>query len=65
MTLNSEEVQSSARDKNVPWYTADFTDLQPSARALLEQYSKIPPEQVVPHILDIVCLTSPSAAIAN
>jgi len=37
------------------WYTGDVTAIPLEARKLLEQYSKIPPNEVVPHILEVVC----------
>ena len=38
------------------WYTEDVTAaaIPLEARELLEQYSKIPPDEVVPHILEVV-----------
>jgi hypothetical protein len=43
------------KDKNVRWYTAELSDekVHASTRELLENYSKIPSDQVVPHILKI------------
>jgi len=42
-------------DKSVRWYVKDLKDsqLHASTRQLLEEYSNIPADQVVPHILEI------------
>lgn len=37
------------------WYTEDVTGIPLEARELLEQYSKIHPNEVVPHVLNVVC----------
>lgn len=36
------------------WYTNEPPDLKPATREILEKYSKIPPDQVIPHIQAIV-----------
>lgn len=41
-------------DKSVRWYDKSFPGVQPDARMLLETYSKIPPEKVNEHVLEIV-----------
>ncbi|MCJ1391923.1 hypothetical protein MMC18_004790 [Xylographa bjoerkii] len=41
------------RNKDVPWYSEELEGVGPAAREVLEKYSKIPPEQVVPHVLEI------------
>ena len=43
-----------AQNKNVQWYKADLETVSPQARELLENYSHIPPDEVIPHILKIV-----------
>lgn len=51
--------QESARktlDKTVGWYTAEIHDISEQARSLLENYSKIPPDQVITHVLTIVSI---------
>ncbi|MCJ1398105.1 hypothetical protein MMC11_001302 [Xylographa trunciseda] len=45
--------QVGDRSKDVPWYSAELEAVGPAARELLEEYSKIPPEEVVPHVLAI------------
>ena len=52
----AEESASKTLDKTVPWYTAEIHDLSFPARSLLENYSKISPDQVITHILAIVSL---------
>lgn len=51
-----EDSTSRTPDKRVPWYTAEIHDLSLPARSLLENYSKISPDQVITHILAIVSL---------
>ena len=46
--------QIKAQDKNVQWYQADLETVSPQARELLENYSHIPPNEVIPHILKTV-----------
>jgi hypothetical protein len=38
------------------WYDEDLTEVNPQIRSLLETYSKVPPERVVPHVNAIVRL---------
>ena len=40
--------------KDVPWFSSDLTEVDASFRALLENYSRIAPDLVKPHILSIV-----------
>ena len=54
MASATEELSNKIPDQDVPWYTEELQDLTPSARKLLETYSRIPPDQVVSHILAIV-----------
>lgn len=54
------ESNIKAPDKNVPCYTSEIHNLNSPARTLLENYSKISPDQVISHILAIVSLR-PSA----
>jgi hypothetical protein len=37
----------------MPWYVKDLTDLEPATKALFETYSKVPSDEVVPHIKKI------------
>ena len=47
-----EEIGS--RSKDVGWYDNEIEELNARARELFEKYSGIPPEQVLPHIYEIV-----------
>ena len=42
--------------KDVPWYYKEIGEFSPACRELLEKYSHIPPEEAIPHILEIVRL---------
>ncbi|KAF3049268.1 hypothetical protein E8E11_001028 [Didymella keratinophila] len=37
----------------LPWYVKDLVDLQPTTKELFETYSKVPSDEVVPHITKI------------
>ncbi len=52
--------EPGTRNKDVPWHAAELDHIEDSTRELLEAYSKIPPERVIPHIVEIVCLQSTS-----
>ncbi|MCJ1381828.1 hypothetical protein MMC17_004939 [Xylographa soralifera] len=43
----------AARPTDVPWYSPDLEAISPAARELLEKYSGIPAEEVLPHVLKI------------
>ena len=50
------EIKQSLRGsegKNIPWYEQDLESLEEPARRLLETYSHIPFDQVIPHILAV------------
>jgi hypothetical protein len=58
----SSEVQDYAAaatsgTKDVPWYQVDpgDGDFSPACRELLETYSKIEPDRVNAHVVEIVC----------
>ncbi|KAF2222404.1 methyltransferase domain-containing protein [Elsinoe ampelina] len=40
-------------DKSVDWYAKEGPNVSPTTREVLEKYSKIPPDQVVKHCLEI------------
>jgi len=42
------------RDKSAGWYQPTLDSITEAQRDLLENYSHIPPEKVIPHILEIV-----------
>ena len=48
--------QVGERDKGVPWYTKDeeLQDLSPSTKELLQSYSGISEDQILPHIYKVV-----------
>ena len=48
------EAKMDLRDKNVSWYYPKLEILGPSARELLESYSKIPRAEVEDHIYKMV-----------
>jgi hypothetical protein len=48
------EAKIDLRDKNVSWYDPKLKKLGPSARELLENYSKIPPAEVEDHVYKMV-----------
>lgn len=52
---NDIEVKNDPRDK-MPRYIKDIEEDITPARKLLEEYSKVPPDQVVGHIHAVVCL---------
>jgi hypothetical protein len=43
-----------SRDKSVGWYTPTLENLTEPQRDLLENYSHITPDRVIPHILEVV-----------
>ena len=46
------------RDKSVGWYEPTLESITEAQRDLFENYSHIPPEKVIPHIIEIVSLLS-------
>ena len=40
--------------KDVQWFLPEITEVNPAFRVVMEDYSKIPPEEVKSHILNIV-----------
>lgn len=43
-----------SKNKNVGWFAKAIPELQSAARDLLENYSGIPKDKVIEHVLDIV-----------
>lgn len=43
-----------SRDKRVGWYTPTLENVSDVQRDLLEKYSNIQPDRVIPHILEVV-----------
>lgn len=52
---NDIEVKNDPRD-SMPRYIKDIEEDITPARKLLEEYSKVPPDQVISHIHAVVCL---------
>ena len=52
---SSNETKPSSESHRA-WYADNVTTIPSEARELLEQYSKIPPEEVIPHVLNLVSL---------
>jgi hypothetical protein len=48
------EAEIDLRDKTVSWYDPKLKKIAPSARELLENYSRIPPAEVEDHIYKMV-----------
>lgn len=51
---NDIEVKNDPRDQ-IPRYSKDIEEDITPARKLLEQYSRVPPDQVIAHIHTVVC----------
>lgn len=47
-------LQLGTRDKNVGWYSRSDPNITDAQRDLLEVYSKLSPDQVIPHVIKIV-----------
>lgn len=50
--------QIKAHGKDAHWYKVDIGDFGEQARRLLESYSRIPLDEVLPHIAEVVCQRS-------
>ena len=46
---------TDGRDKSVAWYSKEIKEDLTPAQKLLEEYSGIPSDQVVAHIVNVVC----------
>jgi hypothetical protein len=49
-----EPPKIGTRDKSVGWYTPTLDTISDTQRDLLENYSHIAPDRVIPHILEVV-----------
>ena len=38
------------------FYDAELEEVPEKAKKLLQEYSKIPPDEVLPHVLEVVCI---------
>lgn len=46
-----------ARQESLPgWYDKDVQSINPDAQGLLERYSGLRSEDVLPHVLSLVCI---------
>lgn len=54
VTVDSPELEIGSRDKSVGWYTPTLDSITDEQQDLLENYSKIAPERVVPQLSEIV-----------
>jgi len=43
-----------SKDKSVGWYDTHFPGIEPTARKLLEEYSRIPSEEVDQYVIAMV-----------
>ena len=57
--LISTSVEVGAKGKDVPWYSKELENVGPGATELLEKYSKIPSDQIVSHVLELVSFFTP------
>ncbi|KAJ9638842.1 hypothetical protein H2201_004632 [Coniosporium apollinis] len=48
-----EGKEVGTRDKDIPWYIKELENVSEQAQKLLEEYSGIAPDRVVPHILEV------------
>ena len=46
--------QIGSKDRSVGWYDPKITTLDEPIRTLLQEYSKIPPDEVIPRIVAVV-----------
>ncbi len=60
----NSRLRIGSRDKNVSWYNSNLEALTAAQRDLFENYSHIPPNVVIPHILRVV-RAPPTAAYAR
>jgi hypothetical protein len=49
-----KELRMGSRDKRVGWYTPTLENVSDVQRDLLETYSNVQPDRVIPHILEVV-----------
>ena len=56
---------SNKINKDVEWFIPNVQGIGQPARELLENYSKIPPERVIPHVLEIVSAPLPLLSIPS
>lgn len=52
-------IETVQEPRELAWYNEKLDRPFDEARRLLEEYSGIPPEEVNPHVLAVVCIPSP------
>ena len=58
--LQVSKIDQEGPSKDVPWYHSDVEgNIRPEMRELLLNYSKIPAEELVTHITQVVCQPQP------
>jgi hypothetical protein len=57
----NSRLRIGSRDKNVGWFNSDLETLTSAQRGLFENYSRIHPDRVIPHILEVVRASFPVA----
>ena len=50
----NSRLRIGSRDKNVGWFNSNLETLSAAQRDLFENYSHIPPDRLIPHILEVV-----------
>ena len=53
-TTTTVPLKIGSRDKSVGWYTPTLENITEVQRDLLENYSHVAPDRVIPHILEVV-----------
>ena len=53
--VNSDDTDLASKKERPAWFTENVTEIPANARTLLEQYSHIAPDQVLPHVIEQVC----------
>lgn len=56
MSIESKSPEGINREALQTFYLPPPDELPANARKLLEEYSKIRPERVLPHVVEVVCL---------
>jgi hypothetical protein len=65
ITIGPTTGHVGSKDKNVGWFAKTSPELQPAARQLLEQYSRIPADKVIEHVLTIVSSLSSEGLVCE
>lgn len=46
-----DQIIKDSKPEDLPWFRKELDDLKPHVRELFEKYSRVPPDDVVPHIV--------------